>query len=77
MVRKEGLEIFLQETKLVARKMESLKFSVWFDGCLVVDSVGRSGGLALMWKMEIQVTVKSFSKYHIDAKISAEEESVE
>ncbi|PPD73001.1 hypothetical protein GOBAR_DD30103 [Gossypium barbadense] len=34
---------------------------------LVVNSDGRSGGLALMWKDELDVTIKSYSKHHIDS----------
>jgi hypothetical protein len=36
---------------------------------VTVDSEGASGGLALFWKKEVDITVKSFSKYHIDSVI--------
>lgn len=33
---------------------------------MVVDSVGRSGGLALLWQKEIGVELRSMSIHHID-----------
>lgn len=37
---------------------------------LIVPSVGRSEGIALLWKREINLEVKSYTRYHIDAVIS-------
>ena len=34
---------------------------------MFVDSNGRSGGLALMWKEDIKVEVQTFSPSHIGA----------
>jgi hypothetical protein len=34
-----------------------------------VDSVGRSGGLALFWKEEFCVTIQNYSRRHINAII--------
>lgn len=36
---------------------------------LVVDSVGASGGLALFWRNEIDITLKSMSENHIDVVV--------
>lgn len=44
LVKKEDLDIlFLQETKVIARKMGTLKFSLGFEDYLAVDSEGTSG----------------------------------
>ena len=40
---------------------------------VVKDSVGASGGLALFWKKNVNLTVKSLSKYHIDAVVREED----
>jgi hypothetical protein len=40
---------------------------------VTVDSIGTSGGLALFWKRNIGVTVKSFSANHIDSVIKVED----
>ncbi|KAL0374207.1 UNVERIFIED_CONTAM: hypothetical protein Sradi_3336400 [Sesamum radiatum] len=42
---------------------------------LAVDSVGRSGGLVLLWKKSVSVTIQSFSNRHIDASIQADTRS--
>lgn len=34
-----------------------------------VPSIGKSGGLALLWQKDINVTIQSYSKNHIDAEV--------
>jgi len=43
--------VFLMETKLQSGRLEFLKSRLGFDGFFAVDSKGRSGGLALFWKI--------------------------
>ena len=50
--------------------MEKLQVTLGFDNCMVVDSIGKSGGLALLWLSEVCLEVVSFSNQHIDSKIS-------
>jgi exonuclease III len=40
--------VFLMETKLRANKMEKVQSQLGFEHMLVVDCVGKSGGLALL-----------------------------
>uniref|UniRef100_A0A803M8Y9 Endonuclease/exonuclease/phosphatase domain-containing protein n=1 Tax=Chenopodium quinoa TaxID=63459 RepID=A0A803M8Y9_CHEQI len=51
--------------------MEKIKKKLKFNNLLVVSCVGegrkRSGGLALLWKDTIDVTIKSYSQNHIDS----------
>jgi hypothetical protein len=35
--------------------------------------MGYSEGLALFWKRDVNVTIKSISKYHIDALVKEED----
>lgn len=44
-----------------------LKDRLGFNGGLHVDSVGKSGGLVLLWDDSVVVDVKSFSNHHINA----------
>ncbi len=37
-----------------------------FDFVFVVDPVGRSGGLALLWNVEDNLEVYNYSKQHIN-----------
>jgi hypothetical protein len=46
--------VFLMETKLQANCLETIKVRAGFESVFVVDCVGRSGGLALMWRGSYQ-----------------------
>ena len=62
--------MFLSETKLRKWSMERKKMSIGFANGLVIPSHGRSGGLALLWRKEVNVDVQSFSDRHIDAIVT-------
>lgn len=49
--------------------MQALKVQLGFYCCLVVESEGRSGGLAMLWQNELNLTIMSYSKHHISAHI--------
>ncbi|XP_059451054.1 uncharacterized protein LOC132181841 [Corylus avellana] len=61
--------VFLMETKLRQTKMEQIRCTLGYNGLFVVDSIGRSGGLALFWSEEINVEIQNFSQYHINGVI--------
>jgi hypothetical protein len=42
--------VFLMETKCMKRRMEIIRVKLEYASMFVVDLVGRSGGLALLWK---------------------------
>lgn len=42
--------IFLCETLSNKKKMEPVREKLGFDGMIVVESIGRSGGLAILWE---------------------------
>ncbi|CAM8886272.1 unnamed protein product [Rhodiola kirilowii] len=63
----------LIETKLDRSRMEVIRRKMGFDCGLGVDSNGRSGGLGLWWKEELNLTVRSFSSFHIDCVFELEE----
>jgi hypothetical protein len=68
MVReKKPVIIFLMETKLRKSKMELVRCKLSFSNMIVVDSVGKSGGLALLWNETAGVEVRNFSYRHINA----------
>jgi hypothetical protein len=62
--------VFLCETKKYAKDMNTLKWSLGFMNGVAVDCVGRSGGLALWWKEEVEVQVRPWCNIFIDAKIT-------
>ncbi|PPS00757.1 hypothetical protein GOBAR_AA19910 [Gossypium barbadense] len=46
------------------------------EGCLAVNAIGKSGGLAMMWKESIKVEIKNYSNNHIDCLIHLENDKV-
>lgn len=60
--------VFLMETKCNQKWIEMLKRNFDLFG-LGVDSKGKSGGLALLWRKSVSVVIQSFSHHHIDASM--------
>jgi hypothetical protein len=61
--------VFLIETKLRTDKLERIRIRIGFNSVFGVDSVGRSGGLALLWSDEISVEVQNYSRRHVNALV--------
>jgi exonuclease III len=61
--------VFLMETKMRQEKMERIRCMLGFNNLFVVDSVGKSGGLALFWKEEAGLEIQNYSRRHIHAII--------
>lgn len=60
--QKKPAMVFLMETKLRKIKMENVRCKLGYLNMFVVDRVGRSGGLALLWSDDILVTIQNFSR---------------
>ena len=61
--------LFLPETKHDRKRMEWFHWKLEMPNMVAKSSNGTSGGLALFWRRDTDVTVKSMSKYHIDVVI--------
>jgi hypothetical protein len=57
------------ETKCKQHKPEGMQIKLGFDRLFVVDLVGRSGGLALLWKESEGLEIQNFTCRHINAVI--------
>ena len=57
------------ETKYNVEEMVDIKRKLERSQGMIVPSVRRSGGLALLWKDSLAVDVQTFSPRHIDAII--------
>jgi hypothetical protein len=55
------------------KRMEKFRWMLNFPHMVVVDCEGRSGGLALFWKRNINVELKWKGRMHIDAVVSEED----
>ncbi|XP_074303266.1 uncharacterized protein LOC141637717 [Silene latifolia] len=62
--------VFLCETRLNSKEFGRVRACLDDYEGLEVDSAGRSGGLAFMWKREIGCTLRSASMHHIDVEVS-------
>jgi hypothetical protein len=67
---KKPMVVFLMETKLQACQVE--KVQLGFGSVFVVDSIGRSGGLALFWHENVEVEIQNYSRRHINAKVRSD-----
>ncbi|CAM8892645.1 unnamed protein product [Rhodiola kirilowii] len=63
----------LQETKIEEKRLVLIQKRLGFKYGFVVPRQGLSRGLALWWKEEVPLTILSFSKYHIDARVEGED----
>ena len=64
--------VFLLETKMMIAEMKKLKMKLGFVNGLYVQRQGRGGGLAMYWRKEVNLEIKSYSRYHIDAVVVEE-----
>ena len=51
-------------------QMEKENFKLGLLNGLIIPSVGRSGGLAMLWDRDVKVEVQSYSGYFIDAFVT-------
>ncbi|KAA3486578.1 reverse transcriptase [Gossypium australe] len=61
--------VFLIETKLDQKRMDRARRSCGFINGIDIEAEGSRGCLCLAWKGGIEVTLKSFSKWHIDVMV--------
>lgn len=62
--------VFIMKTKLRCNKVEQIKLKTSFNSMLVVECIGRNGGLALMWFEVVKAEIQNYSRRHINAKIT-------
>ena len=55
--------------------MDKIKWSLGFTNGVAVDCNGKGGGLALWWRAEVDVSVRPWCQYFLDAKITTTEGS--
>lgn len=67
--RKAPTILFLMETKLTVREIISIRDELNFQYILAISCDGRKGGLALLWKNEIEVHHLTSLPNHIDVHI--------
>ena len=61
--------LFLMETKQTVDEMRRFQNDLHFDSMLAVSCLGRRGGLAMLWKAEVDLHIQTYTQNHIDALI--------
>ena len=56
----------VMETQIAKYRVEGLANTLGFDHAYGVGSSGHSGGLCIFWKNPVQLSLRNFSKNHID-----------
>lgn len=70
-IRKHSSSIvFVSETKLSSYRISYLRQTLNFENGFGVDCVGRKGGLAIFWKSDWKLEIKSYSPGHIDTFVT-------
>lgn len=70
LIRREASSlVFLSETKLSCMEFNRVKSRlVAYEG-LAVDSMGPSGGLAMLWRKGLDVVLRTMYIHHIDVLV--------
>ena len=72
-LEKDPTLVFLMETKFDVLEMDGVKRKIERQQGLVIPSIKKAGGLALLWRNSLQVDILSYSPGHIDAIVSEEQ----
>ena len=67
--QKNPILVFLSETLCKQETVEKVQNILMFEGAILVDSQGHSGGLAMLWRNGNKVQVMSYRKNHIDVLV--------
>ncbi|XP_042990668.1 uncharacterized protein LOC122317666 [Carya illinoinensis] len=63
--------VFLTETKCNNVRLDRIKLALGYENCFSVNSKGKSGELALLWKDSVKVEVINYTTWHISALITS------
>ena len=62
--------MFLTETKLNKNEMDKIRIKLGMPHMEVKPCVGRSGGLAMLWRHRINVRCRWMGRMHIDVEVT-------
>lgn len=76
MVKEKYLDVlFFMETKLRSELCVRLKKRLSWEGCFLMEPVGKKGGLALWWNSRVKVDFLNYTQRHISVGILEEGEN--
>ncbi|XVF73183.1 hypothetical protein PTKIN_Ptkin12aG0180600 [Pterospermum kingtungense] len=62
--------IILFETLAHKNKIDEVRVKLGYGACFSVDCIGHSGGIGVIWKDQDSVSIKSFSRFHVDMEVT-------
>ncbi|XP_012435427.1 uncharacterized protein LOC105762053 [Gossypium raimondii] len=65
--------VFLCETKIHSNEFSHIRAMCRMEGCLAISSERKSGGMVLMWREGVRVTIQNYSRCHIDSVVWIED----
>ena len=70
LVQKHKLDVlFLCETLVHANKIEEIHIRLGFEEAFIVSGIGRSGGLAILWRHPLKCNILSYSQNFINVVV--------
>lgn len=67
--REDPSFVFIIEIKLYIGEMEIFKYKTGYHNGLAVDCCNKGEGLCMLWREDVGIIVRSFSKFHIDVNV--------
>ena len=67
--------LFLMETKQTVEEMRWIQGELHYDSMLAIPCLERRGGLAMLWKNEVDLHIQTYTQNHIDALIMLNQNS--
>jgi hypothetical protein len=64
--------MFLCETLVHVNKITEIRTKLGFDAAFAVDRIGKSGGLALLWRNHINCRVINYSQNFINVEVTSD-----
>lgn len=64
--------LFVMDTEIQRNRFSYLRSKLGFERMFMVDCVGCSGSLALLWKEEVELEIQNYSIRHINVVIKSE-----
>jgi exonuclease III len=65
--------LFLSETKMDKDKVQGFRWKLGLTNCMAKSCEGKSGGLAVFWRKEINLHIRAISRLYIDADVTEED----
>lgn len=63
---------FYVKLKKHKKDMEYVRVKLGFDDCFSINFISRYEGLAILWNSDVNIDLKSYSRWHIDMVVQSD-----